>query len=123
MSYILTNNGKRKAEYYIGWMKEKKLEIYGGNRNAAFVKDDTDIPTVSCIQDDINSKALFDNGEYRGFFNVTRSMSAEEYDHPLVLYLGTDFVIDGSSAEKDIAVHRCLSGKKSYVYRFAIDIK
>lgn len=85
--YRLNSHGKKLAEDYIRELEAKRKEILDAGKDTA---DDTNLPTVKDIEDDLNFFDIDDEGEYYNGWGVTDNYDA---DYPLLLKRGRDFVV------------------------------
>ena len=84
--YQLTDAGRKKCERYIAELKAKRKEILDAGLDTA---DNTPVPTVQDIEDDLNFTGLIDETEYLNTFGATDNYDA---DNAVSLILGEDFV-------------------------------
>lgn len=82
--YELTEEGKKRCREYIAELYAKRKEILDARKDTA---DDTDIPTVEDICDDIDFCGA-PEGEYYNGWSVTDNYEA---DYPILLKLGRDY--------------------------------
>ena len=68
--YQLTDAGRKKCERYIAELKAKRKEILDAGLDTA---DNTPVPTVQDIEDDLNFTGLIDETEYLNTFGATDS--------------------------------------------------
>ena len=83
--YKLTEKGRQKAERYIEELKAKRKEILDAQLDTA---DETNIPDVETIENDIAFIGLDIYNEYYNNWGVTDNYDG---DYALVLKLGEDF--------------------------------
>ena len=84
--YRLTENGKKTCENYIAEIIAKRKEILDAGKDTA---EDTNIPKVKDIEDDLNFFGVDEDGEYYNTFGVT---DHEDADRAILLVLDKDFV-------------------------------
>lgn len=84
--YKLTEKGKKEVERYIEECRLKRKEILDADKDTV---EETNLPTVETIEEDINFFDIDDEGEYWNVWGVTDSYDA---DGPIVLKLGIDFI-------------------------------
>lgn len=103
-SIELTDEGLEKVNQFIAELEAKRKEILDAGKDTA---DDTEIPTVADIVDDITWEGVDDDGEYYNGWAVTDNYDS---DSPLLLKLGVDFV--DTYNESLIDDHREMLNKK-----------
>lgn len=87
MEYLLTITGEEKIYEFIRECKAKRKEILDAGKDTA---DETTLPTVKDILDDINEGVGIDeDGYYYNSWGVTDNYNS---DTPCSLYYGIDFV-------------------------------
>ena len=86
MTYTLTEKGKQEAIRFIAECAAKRKEILDANKDTA---DETTLPDVQDIEDDLNFTGIDDAGEYYNGWGVTDHYDS---DTPLTLAYGIDFV-------------------------------
>ena len=85
--FKLTETGKRNAKHYIRELAAKRKEILDAGLDTA---DDTSLPDLEDIENDVNSFGINDDGEYWNGWAVTDSYDA---DMPPCLQIGKDFEV------------------------------
>ena len=85
MEFKLTERGKELCEIFIEELKAKRKEILDTGIDTA---DETELPTIQDIEDDIQWQDVIEN-DYCNGWGVTDHY---ESDYPLALELGKDFV-------------------------------
>lgn len=88
MGFKLTEAGKKKTEQYIREMEAKRKEILDAGKDTA---DETEIPTIEDIEDDIKMFGIDADGEHVNCWGVTDNYNA---DYALGLHAGTDFTLE-----------------------------
>lgn len=83
--FELTDYGKRMVANYIRELTAKRKEILDAGKDTA---DETTLPTVEEIEQDINFVGIDSDGEYVNGWGVTDNYDA---DTPLLLKIGRDF--------------------------------
>ncbi|MCR5279791.1 MAG: hypothetical protein K6E19_10175 [Lachnospiraceae bacterium] len=82
--YYLNCIGKQRAKEYIRECEAKRKEVLDAGKDTA---NDTMLPTLEVIEEDINFLGLDDQGEYCNGWGVTDHYDA---DYPLLLKLYRD---------------------------------
>nr|WP_297765850.1 hypothetical protein [uncultured Butyrivibrio sp.] len=83
-SWKLTLEGKANANLYIRELEAKRKEILDARKDTA---ENTNIPTLEDIEDDVNFIGVDNDGEYYNGWAVTDNYDA---DYPLLLKVGRD---------------------------------
>ena len=84
--YKLTDEGRANAKQYILELEAKRKEILDAGKDTA---DDTTLPTVEDIEDDLNFDGVDEDGCYYNSWGVTDHYDG---DTPIGLELGVDFM-------------------------------
>ena len=87
--YSLTKQGIEECERYVRELKAKRKEILDAGLDSA---EDTNIPTVKDIEDDISFEGVDEDGDYFNSWGVTDNYNA---GFCIVLSLGKHFVVKG----------------------------
>lgn len=82
----LTTLGRNKISKYILELSAKRTELLGANKDTA---DETELPTLEDIYDDMLIQGFDSDGEYVNSWGVTDNYNA---DSPICLKLGEDAV-------------------------------
>ena len=89
--FLLTEQGRQQAESYIAELKAKRKEILDAGKDTA---DDTTIPSVSEIEDDIAFVGVnWDDPDGPCYYNGWGVTDHYDADYPLLLKYGRDFVV------------------------------
>lgn len=91
MIYRLNDHGKKLAMEFINELKAKRKEILDAGLDTV---DETELPTLQDIEDDVNFNGLDSECEYYNGWAVTDHYDS---DYPLLLKLERDF--DGHEGE------------------------
>lgn len=83
MAFVLTETGRKHAEFYINGLKEKRKEIMDACKDTC---EDTFLPDLEVIESDVNDFA--EDGEYYNNWGVTDHYDG---DYPLCLQEGIDY--------------------------------
>ncbi len=83
-SWKLTLKGKANVNLYIRELEAKRKEILDARKDTA---ENTNIPTIKDIEDDVNLIGVDDEDEYYNGWAVTDNYDA---DYPLLLKVGRD---------------------------------
>lgn len=84
-TFRLTDYGKKAVNNYICELTAKRKEILDANKDTA---NDTELPTLEVVEEDVNFLGIDDDGEYVNGWGVTDNYDA---DYPLLLKIGRDF--------------------------------
>lgn len=84
-TFRLTDYGKKAVNDYIRELTAKRKEILDADKDTA---DDTELPTLEVVEEDVNFLGIDDDGEYVNGWGVTDNYDA---DYPLLLKIGRDF--------------------------------
>ena len=85
--YRLTVSGKEICDAYIAECKAKRKEIMDAGKDTC---NETNLPTIPDILDDIEFQGIDDDNEYYNCWGVTDNYDS---DNPLSLTYGKDFVL------------------------------
>ena len=83
--YKLTEQGIKKCEWFIRECEAKRKEILDARFDTA---DETNIPTIKDIEDDINYYGIDEEGEYYNSWGITDHYSSD----CISLMLGTEII-------------------------------
>ena len=86
MLYKLTNQGIEKCKQFIVECEAKRKEILDANKDTA---EDTNIPTIEDIENDINMFGVDEDGNYFNCWGVTDNYNS---DYLIGLTLEIDFI-------------------------------
>lgn len=97
-TFRLTDYGRRAVNDYIRELTAKRKEILDAGKDTA---DDTELPTLEVVEEDVNFLGIDDDGEYVNGWGVTDNYDA---DYPLLLKIGRDFeAVYPATAKEEIA--------------------
>ena len=85
--FRLTDTGKYEVRSYIRELTAKRKEILDAGKDTA---DDTELPTLEDVEEDVNFLGIDDDGEYVNGWAVTDNYDA---DYPLLLKIGRDLEV------------------------------